>query len=121
MPAYIGTCIHKKTQLSKSDEVSIRCRTEDTNAFCQSKAIQRLALDMQEAIATALDLDITQAVGLAHRTQEDENIQRKLWLAIAHHLIKGANNSDQQPVSNLPLYSKSLALSWHPDFADRSA
>ena len=48
----------------------------------------------------ALRLDRQQAIGLAHRPQEDEALQRKLWLAIAHHLIESASEtSPHQPVS----------------------
>ena len=47
----------------------------------------------------ALESGMQQAIGLAHRPQEDEVLQRKLWLAIAHHLIRTASTAaDQHPV-----------------------
>ncbi len=45
----------------------------------------------------ALEHGMQQAISLAHRPQEDEALQRKLWLAIAHHLIR-STASDQHPV-----------------------
>ena len=48
----------------------------------------------------ALQLDRQQAIGLAHRPQEDDALQRKLWLAIALHLVQTASSADDQhPVS----------------------
>lgn len=50
-------------------------------------------------MTTALQLDMQRAVGLVHREQEDEGLQRKLWLSIAHHLIQAASaTSDEHPV-----------------------
>lgn len=47
----------------------------------------------------ALQSGMQQAISLAHRPQEDEVLQRKLWLAIAHHLIRtAATAADQHPV-----------------------
>ena len=57
----------------------------------------------------ALQSGMQQAIGLAHRPQEDEVLQRKLWLAIAHHLIRtAATAADQHPVrtSTFPHFLK---------------
>ena len=54
---------------------------------------------MQESVALALSFDMHQAVALANRPQEDEALQRKLWLAIACHLIQtAAARPDGTPV-----------------------
>ncbi len=43
-----------------------------------------------------------QAIRLVNRQQEDESLQRKLWLSIAHHLINSASDSpDGKPVRSL--------------------
>ena len=53
----------------------------------------------------ALESGMQQAINLAHRPQEDESLQRKLWLAIAHHLIRTASTAaDQHPVRLQALY-----------------
>jgi len=66
---------------------------------------------VQEAVALALESDMEEAIRLVNRPQEDENLQRKLWLSIAHHLIDGAAETpDGKPVtppSPPPLHTQS--------------
>lgn len=70
-------------------------------------------LCLQEAVALALEFDMQQATMLANRPQEDESLQRKLWLAIAWHLIRSASaNPDHTPVSGGSASSASAKL-WH--------
>ena len=45
-------------------------------------------------MALALQFDMELAVSLANRPQDDSGMQRKLWLAIARHLIQSATPDD---------------------------
>lgn len=54
---------------------------------------------LQDAVALALTFDRAIASAVATRAEDDEALQRKLWLAIARHLIDVASeNSDSDPV-----------------------
>ena len=48
---------------------------------------------MQDAVALALTFDRKAASAVAARAEDDEALQRKLWLAIARHLIDAASDS----------------------------
>lgn len=48
---------------------------------------------LQEAVSLALEIDMQLATSYAVRPQEDEALQRKLWLAIACHVIQRASLS----------------------------
>ncbi|BDA49156.1 Vacuolar protein sorting-associated protein 18 homolog [Coccomyxa sp. Obi] len=52
----------------------------------------------EDAVALALTFDRALASAVAARAEDDEALQRKLWLAIARHLIDAASeNSDSDP------------------------
>lgn len=53
----------------------------------------------QDAVALALTFDRSIASAVATRAEDDEALQRKLWLAVARHLIDVASeNSSSDPV-----------------------
>ena len=57
-----------------------------------------LALTFDKAAATAV---------AANASESDEALQRKLWLAIARHLIMATNGgAENDPVSTLPNHLK---------------
>ena len=45
---------------------------------------------LQDAVMLALSFDRSLATAVAARPEDDEALQRKLWLAIARHLISAA-------------------------------
>lgn len=59
-------------------------------------------------MALALTFDRSLAMAVAARPEDDEALQRKLWLAIARHLITAAASApDADPVSH-PAASSAL-------------
>ena len=48
---------------------------------------------VQDAVELALQIDRAAAVAVANRPQDDPALQRKLWLAIARHLIHSASDA----------------------------
>lgn len=57
---------------------------------------------VQDAVALALTFDRKAASAVAARSEDDEALQRKLWLAIARHLIDAASDESDpaaDPVS----------------------
>ena len=64
---------------------------------------------LQDAVALALSFDRALASAVAARAEDDEALQRKLWLAIARHLIDAASEkSDSDPVCSHHLVCGSL-------------
>ena len=49
---------------------------------------------LQDAVEVALRIDRDTAVAVASRPEDDVALQRKLWLAIARHIIHSAAPSD---------------------------
>ena len=59
---------------------------------------------MQDAVALALTFDKAAATAVAANASDgDEALQRKLWLAIARHLIMATNGAENDPVRALSL------------------
>lgn len=66
---------------------------------------------LQDAVALALTFDRALASAVAARAEDDEALQRKLWLAIARHLIDAASEKcDSDPVCSYHLVGHSLVL-----------
>lgn len=58
---------------------------------------------LQDAVELALRIGRSTAVAVANRPEDDPQMQRKLWLAIAKHLICTASDANA-PVSALPAW-----------------
>ena len=50
---------------------------------------------VQDAVKLALTISKAMAIGVANRPEDDEPLQRKLWLAIARHLVQTACSSEE--------------------------
>lgn len=66
---------------------------------------------LQDAVALALTFDRALASAVAASAEDDEALQRKLWLAIVRHLIDAASEkTDSDPVCSYYLGSHCLVL-----------
>ncbi len=71
--------------------------------------MRRCGVVAQDAVALALTFDRAVASAVAARAEDDEALQRKLWLAIARHLIGGASESSADPARALRICPASHA------------
>ena len=73
--------------------------------------IAPITSDLQDAVTLALTFDKAAATAVAaNASDDDQALQRKLWLAIARHLITATDNgADNDPVSIPDLLASSPA------------
>jgi hypothetical protein len=74
---------------------------------------------VQDAVALALTFDRTAAAAVAARVEGDDALKRKLWLAIAQHLINATpEQDDADPVRHPSRSGGSAPMDLHGVDAD---
>jgi len=87
-----------KACLNKIHGLSIGSQTSRQPSMA---GIAPITSDLQDAVTLALTFDKAAATAVAaNASDDDQALQRKLWLAIARHLITATDNgADNDPVS----------------------